>query len=732
MTLEKILRFTVLTGLFAIPFVVLIVFESLLFPFVSGKNFAFRILIEIIFSVWVLLALLNARYRPRWTPLLISVVIFIGIVALADVFGENFFKSFWSNFERMEGLITLLHLFAYLIMAVSVLAREDLWIWFWRVSLGVSFVVSIHTIFQSFSTDATRLFSTLGNPIYLAVYMLFHIFIAAILAAQDKATRSERIVYMVLIALQIWVLYLTATRGATLGLIGGMFLATCGILFSYRHEKRSRIIALTGVMVLIVLVGSFALARNSDFVQDSPVLKRFSNLSLSDQTIFARTVLWGMAWEGVKEKPLLGWGQGNFNLVFAKYYDPRMYSNEQWFDRTHNIVFDWLVAAGILGLLAYISIFLALLWVIYKTENFNIVQKWLLVGLLAAYSFSNLTVFDTLTSYILFFSILAWVYVAASDVSIECKEDKKHPREISEKMALMIGVPTMFVFSVLLVWSINATPIYVGRGVIFALQDAGYAQIHAGNGSFKKASEFADKSLKTFQTLETKDAYGKQAMRELWATTAGRFAREEWLSSEAKQEWYLASRSALEAQQSLAPDDPRFPFFLGDLHGWFGNNEASWGSMLRANELTPNKQTILLQLGAKAANANNFEVAESFAKKAFESERTYTNARILYAFILIRSDRDDEALVLLEEEPSAALNSRILAAYVQKGDHEGALSMWELGIPGNENDASKLFSLALVYVQKSDKERVRAEVSRIVTMYPGAQKAGESVLEKLK
>src|SRR3989338_7504632 len=45
-------------------------FPDLLFPFITGKNFAFRIIIEIIFASWILLALLEPKYRPKKTLIL--------------------------------------------------------------------------------------------------------------------------------------------------------------------------------------------------------------------------------------------------------------------------------------------------------------------------------------------------------------------------------------------------------------------------------------------------------------------------------------------------------------------------------------------------------------------------------------------------------------------------------------------------------------------------------------
>src|SRR3989344_7787760 len=88
----------------------LVVTNSLFFPFITGKNFFFRIIVEVIFGFYVALAILNRDFRPKKSPLLLVLTLFFAVVTLAALFGVDPYHSFWSNFERMEGLITHLHL----------------------------------------------------------------------------------------------------------------------------------------------------------------------------------------------------------------------------------------------------------------------------------------------------------------------------------------------------------------------------------------------------------------------------------------------------------------------------------------------------------------------------------------------------------------------------------------------------------------------------------------------
>ena len=85
MQFAKILRNIVLVGIFAIPFIPFIVSTELFFPFITGKNFAFRIIIEIIFASWLLLAIRDVSYRPSFSWIFTIVAAFVGFIALAAI-----------------------------------------------------------------------------------------------------------------------------------------------------------------------------------------------------------------------------------------------------------------------------------------------------------------------------------------------------------------------------------------------------------------------------------------------------------------------------------------------------------------------------------------------------------------------------------------------------------------------------------------------------------------------
>jgi hypothetical protein len=256
MSYTKYLRWVVVGGLFAslfIPFIVATgsLFPAMFFPYITGKNFSFRIIVEIIFLAYVLLAVKDPAYRPRPSLLLWCVGAFITWMALATALSVDPIKSFWSNFERMDGYITLIHLCALFVVAGAVLTATNLWKRFFQWSVAASAVMGLYAVLQLAhvmtisSQSGARVDTSFGNATYLAVYMLFNSFITIFLALDilkggAQMIRRSRFVlslYGITLLLDLIALYYTQTRGSILGLVVGIVVAAIYVaLFAKQPE----------------------------------------------------------------------------------------------------------------------------------------------------------------------------------------------------------------------------------------------------------------------------------------------------------------------------------------------------------------------------------------------------------------------------------------------------------------------------------------------------------------
>ncbi|MCD5384452.1 MAG: O-antigen ligase family protein [Candidatus Pacebacteria bacterium] len=613
--IEKYLRVLVLACLFAIPALVLYVPDWSFFPYIVGKNMLFRLLTEVSFFAWVALVLFGSLPKLKVTSIHIAIGVFITTVAVADFTGVAPFKSFWSNFERMDGLITLLHGFAFFIVASSVLNSRKLWSRFWLLSLSISFIVGVLAVAE-LASGVSRISGTTGNPIYLAVYALFHIFIALIYAYKSN-NYLLKWMYSIFAVFNIIVLWLSGTRGALIGLLIGGVMSLIYIIFCSRgiEHKTTRIISGLVVSVIFVLIIIFPFVKDNALVQNNSMLSRLSNITLSSNgeqstSSARRVIIWDMAISGVKERPLLGWGQENFNYVFNKYYNPKMYNAEQWYDRTHNIMLDWLIAAGVLGLLAYLSLYAVISYEVVKAKSFNIVESALLIGLLFAYFVHNLFVFDHLVSYILFFSLAAWVnFVSSIKGDIQKSVESPAVSNFSRSLILVTLTVTVIIF----VYLINYPAYMQNRLIIKAL-------ILTSNPAT------LDDSIDSFMEASNYNAIGTQEAREQFLLTAARLAQFKHVDTKVKEKFLIHAIKEMQKQQDRYPLDARFPHLIASSLSTHGLHEAAVPYLERALELSPTKVNFLMALGSNAVMRGENTTALDFYKRALKLESSNSKA----------------------------------------------------------------------------------------------------------
>jgi O-antigen ligase len=465
--------------LYLAPLAVVAVTPSTLFPFIVGKYAFFRTAVGLSLVFFLLGVLFNNKYQPisininqylkqRFrNPLVIAVSIFVLIFVLAGFFGVNPAFSFWSNFERGEGGLQMLYLGVFFLLLILLFKEKSDWqklflisiiagvlMIFYGVFAGLKYIDAETTIqiidgvpqkiltgqggplYQTFKSfigpdfrdEGYRFAGSIGNPAYVAVYLVFIIFYALYLLIEKYRYRLKSAGAIGLMAVIIFFsifFFLAATRGAFIGVVVAGLSGLIYLGFSIKSWRKWFLLA--GIIALLA-VGSLVYFRNTDFVKSLPGGRIF-DISFQAENFQNRMVIWKIALDGFKERPLLGWGPENFPVVFDKYYNPKHYSLAAgfgaWYDRAHNIFLDYLTQAGILGLLSFLAIFKVFYWQLFATNSKskilnhkqtqnskfriqnNIVDA-LLFALPIAYLVQGLALFDILPTYINLFLFLAF------------------------------------------------------------------------------------------------------------------------------------------------------------------------------------------------------------------------------------------------------------------------------------------------------------------------------------
>jgi O-antigen ligase len=626
--MKDILKYSIWIGIYALLIVPFIVANSMFFPYIVGKAFTFRIIVEILFGLWLIIAIKYKEFRPRFSWIFACAGVFTLVLLLADIFAVAPFKAFWSNFERMEGWVTIIHLFMYLLVAGSMFDTEKLWLWFLRANVLTGVILAVTSIDNS---TEVRFAGPLGNPIYISVYFLFIFFFSLILWYKDVLVRHltdwssfKKVfsivlfyVYPAVAILSFYAIYRTS-RGVLIGTIGGVLMAAILIALFEKERRVIKQISIGIIVAVVAVVLTFLSVRDTDFVKNDPTLSRLAAVSWSNVSGQARQYVWPMAIKGFQEKPVLGWGQEGFNYVFNKYYDPRMYGQEQWFDRAHNAPLEFLIAGGFLGLLSYLALFgsaLYLLW--FRKNHLSVTERALLTGLFAGYFFQGLFVFDNLVSYIMFFTTLAYVH---SRLSENKALHQAMDREIGDDYQNYILIPMVIVLVGVAIYFVNVPAISANRTLIEALRNAQSGRLNESEDSFKKAL--------SYQSLG-----GSEAREQLIPFAASVVSAKE-VPDEIKNRVVVFTKSEMDKQISLVPDDARYYYLTSTFLNGVGRPDIALDYSRKALELSPKKQAMYFEVVRSLANVGVLDEALNYAKQAYELEPNYAQAKQVYEAVL--------------------------------------------------------------------------------------------------
>ncbi len=743
-TTNNIIKYIIIAGLAIIPFIPIYVANSMFFPFITGKAFVFRIIVEIIFSLWLVLVLrekgtsvagTDRSVSLRINKVTIFVTLFTFIVLIADLFGVNPLRSIWSNSERMEGWMTIVHLWGYFVVLTSVFGYGEVakknWLNFFNVILISATVTAIYGLVQFFGwaqihQGSTRVDASLGNSAYMAVYMLINAFIAAFMAFTKSSKKALVWVYAILSAFFSFILLQTATRGSILGWLIAIILSCAIYVLWGRKEKgqsnKSRIIASSIILFILIVGGLFYSYRDAKWIQNNEVLARMASISISDTKTQARGFVWPMAVKGSFQSiktSIIGWGQENFNYIFNANYNPKMYSHEQWFDRAHSVYLDWLVAGGLLGLLSYLILYIISLIYICKSD-LKLTQKSILISLLVGYGIHNIFVFDNQTSYIMFFTFLAYIFTLGPAKSYKylLSSSTEKPSEDSITVRDYIIVPVIAIALVCALYFVNVRVIQANSTLITALQEC------SGNTP----------SIKPFQdALSYNQTTMNQEIREqLVSCSLVLLNSRNRATDQNRSDFYNLTKKEIGEQIQNTPNDARI-YVLG---GSFFNSIGDWSSALplleKARELSPGKQSIAFELANNYVNTNKLDKAVDIIKTTYESAPEYQKAKLAYISVLINNGQENKAHELFPNDSDLFTDQQIINIYASKKRFDKVIEIYKELIKKNPEDPQIHFYLAASYLANKQNWLALDELKMIRDKFPQTKTQMDSIIKDIE
>lgn len=374
--------------------------------------------------------LLGVRFAK--VPVLLPVLAFLLISGISTLLSNNVMQSLVGHSERYDGFLSLA---AGIVVFYATARFLDSWgkvRSFLIAGVTSAIIVSIYGILQHYSLDPVlslgipwptfkpmsgplaplypitdRVFSTLGWPIWVAAYLT--LMMGTTLALYFKSEgRSERGLWLIALAIMSICWLYTYTRGAMLGV--GMALPIVLFLAHWRIGNIWPLILPIIVAALAMLAGQLLSPYSTN------VLSRFEGVNLApnikeipeggDLSVTTRLLMWRDTIPVITERPLFGHGPDNFAEPFKRHESKELkafFPDGDTIDKAHNEFLQVAATTGLLGLAAYLWVFVSYFRNAYRSGGWPLLA---LSGGVLAYILQLQTAFTTIATGVTFWAIL--------------------------------------------------------------------------------------------------------------------------------------------------------------------------------------------------------------------------------------------------------------------------------------------------------------------------------------
>lgn len=346
--------------------------------FESDKTYLLRSITIVMFLAWLIKKSaegfsLDAPLKEKGTRTILLSVLALGTVYfVSSALSITPYFSFKGYFLREEGFYTLAcYIVTFFIVLGNLKEQGQLNRLIHTIILSAT-IVSAYGILQYFKIDTvawaggerTRVTTTLGGPIFAGAYLI--IVIPLILARlMEHITSGLRknitiiILYALVLAINIYCMFLTKSRGPFVGFIISLFLYF--ILFVRLRQMKRLFISVAAVIIILVAFLAILNIPNGPLSGLQKHLGRISQLYEMEGSGKVRLLIWEGAIEILKSSPQrLAFGHGLESLfpLYHKHIPSSFgrYEGSAIPDHSHNDTFDILITSGIIGLLTYLGI----------------------------------------------------------------------------------------------------------------------------------------------------------------------------------------------------------------------------------------------------------------------------------------------------------------------------------------------------------------------------------------
>lgn len=639
----------------------------------------------VIVGAWIGRMITARKIYFKRTPFDLPLLLFLLSQSLATLFSIDRHVSIFGYYSRFHG--GLLSTISYILLYYAFVANKEI-INLKRLILFVlssGTVVALYGIAEKFGIDAhmwvqdvrSRVFSTLGQPNWLAAYLATLLpisLVLVILTSKNKILnihikyqKTTTIVIRLLCLLFYVCLLFTRSRSGFLGFWAANGLFWLFIIWFNRIRVKHYLPQFLILNSLFLILNFFIKTPFSQYnrlatvevfsrqpiVEETkpPIGDSVINVGITDSGKI-RQIVWKGALNIAQDYPLFGTGPETFAFAYYKYRPAEHNLTSEWdflYNRAHNEFLNIAATSGFFGLGTYLFLItFVFIWSIVKlirairnTSTFDARYWSLVIGLLAAYlsiQITNFFGFSVVIVGLYFFLIPAFIERLAltyTPITVEAKAASSR-KIVTTQMGLLIflGLAVIFILITLgRFW--KADSLYAKASSLGRLGNwqESYTQIaHA-------TSLRPDEPVYHNERAEVTTSLAELALESEQATEAAKLAR-------------VAIEESTVAL-SISPQNVNFWktrtkifFLLSQIDPTFTQNALD--TIRIAQELAPTDAKIAYNVAVILGRADKNQEAITTLLKTIELKPDYRDAYIALAIFYEEEKQVDKARDILE------------------------------------------------------------------------------------
>jgi putative inorganic carbon (HCO3(-)) transporter len=734
-----------------------------------GKTIVFRVILSIL--IFALLSQILSSGGPtsdRFSRgvkvgLFLLLALFL-VYFLATIFSLDRNFSLWGSPYRSGGFVNFAFYIIFAILAFLILDESN-WKKIWDFAIIIGILVSLIAIFQQFGlfskiliTFENRPPSTLGGPIFLAIYLLLLSF-PTFSFGIEAGNLFKKFFYFFSFLLFVFVaIFITQTRAVMVGFLVGFLY----FIFFFPFKKRSISLALKIIIFILFLSGMYGfyyLNTKSipNFIQENKLLSGITQrILIKNMLSDARISDWKVSWQALKAKPILGYGPENFSIGFDKYYNPALPNIEEmlgelisWWDRAHNFLLDIGVTAGIPALIIYLLLFGVLFLQLQRTKNqhksaqISINQCYIPHGIQAtflAYLVANFFSFDTFSTYLISFLLIGYSLHLISTISINqqnqyksashIKKEETLPTKLYKYRGLIIFL--LFLLLIWFIWVFNIKPLEINsqiNTVRYLANNKKCPQAILKMEEILPQKSFLDAFLR-LRYFETLERCGNEISENTLEFTKKKIKLlQETIEI---QPYYTRSWISLGSLTNVLIESEENPEMIKKL-----KQEAN-DYFEKAHQLSPKRQGVFIEWIITDLLTGEYQKAKEKSQQCIDLNERLEDCWWQMALTNIYLDENEKAKenIKIAAEKGYTINSEVsllelAKAYFQNKDYQELIEIYQKLVELKPENPTYHISLLVVLKEAGNFGEAKKEALKIIELFPNYKEEIESFLKQL-